>query len=117
MSFIHLHLHTHSNFSFKDSTLTVAAVADSARRLGMPAVALGENVCQMSEREAALKSVEAVNKLKDDIGIPVSLRAVNISVESVESLAKDAATFRLLPNSPRRLTIEDLRIIISRAIG
>ncbi len=81
------------------------------------AAALGENVAQLSEREAALKAIEAVRKLKADIGIPDSLRAVNISAESVESLAKDAATFRLLPNSPRRLTIEDLRIIISRAIG
>ena len=81
------------------------------------AQALGENICKLSEREAALKSVEAVKILKADIGIPNGLCEVNIFQDSVESIANDAATYRLLPNSPRCLMIEDLRIIISRAMG
>jgi predicted metal-dependent phosphoesterase TrpH len=65
MSFIHLH--THSNFSFKDATLTVAAIADSARRLGMPVVALTDhdNLCGAvrfyeAAREAAVKPIIGV---------------------------------------------------------
>ncbi|MDR3561583.1 MAG: iron-containing alcohol dehydrogenase [Negativicutes bacterium] len=80
------------------------------------AAALGEDVYGQSEQAAAGKSVAAVNKLKAAIGIANKLAEVNVSRDALESIAKDAATYRLLPNSPRQLAIEDLRIIIANAL-
>lgn len=81
------------------------------------AVAMGKNVQGIGLRDSAALAVEAVEELKWDVGIPVSLDEIGVPEDALEAIAKDAATFRLLPNSPRRLTIEDLRVIIARALG
>ncbi len=81
------------------------------------AVAMGKNVQGIGLRDSAALAVEAVEELKWDVGIPVSLDKIGVPEDALEAIAKDAATFRLLPNSPRRLTIEDLRVIIARALG
>ncbi|BBB91271.1 MAG TPA: iron-containing alcohol dehydrogenase [Methylomusa anaerophila] len=81
------------------------------------AAALGEDVQGRADREAGWKAIAAINKLKQDIAIPDTLAAVNIAGEALEDIVKDAATYRLLSNSPRRLTVEDLRIIVGRAFG
>lgn len=62
-------------------------------------------------------AVGAVEELKQDVGIPVALEEVGVPAEALESIVKDAVTFRLLPNSPRRLNADDLRIIVSQALG
>lgn len=81
------------------------------------AIAMGKNVHGLGLREAAGFSVEAVEELKWDVGIPVSLDEMGVPEDAMDEIARDAATFRLLPNSPRRLTIDDLKTIISRALG
>jgi alcohol dehydrogenase len=80
------------------------------------AVALGENIGGMSERDAAKQAVQAVRSLKEDIGIPDSLLAVGVPEQAIDAIVKDAATYRLLPNSPRKLTAKDLHIIVGRAL-
>ena len=81
------------------------------------ATALGKNITGLSEREAAKLSVEAVRELKVDVGIPASLADINIPFGALEALVKDAVTFRMLGNSPRRLNAEDLAIIVKKALG
>ncbi len=81
------------------------------------AIAMGKDVLGLTAREAATLSVEAVEELKMDVGIPTRLSDIGIPADALEGIVRDAATFRLLPNSPRRLGIEDLRIIVSRALG
>lgn len=80
------------------------------------ALALGEKVNDMTERQAASQAVQAVITLNKDIGIPDSLLAVGVSPSNIEDIVKDAATYRLLPNSPRKLTAADLRTIIGHAL-
>ena len=58
-----------------------------------------------------------MEELKQDVGIPATLAEVGVPGEALDAIVKDAVTFRLLPNSPRRLNAEDLKIIVSRALG
>lgn len=81
------------------------------------ALAMGENVAGMTTREAADYAVGAVHELKHDLGIAATLAEVGVPAEALEEIVKDAVTFRLLPNSPRRLNADDLRIIVSQALG
>ena len=80
------------------------------------AQALGEDVHGETDRFAAMLAVGAVEDLKEDIGIPRSLADVSIPQTALESIVKDALTFRMLPNSPRKLGVDDLRIIVSKAL-
>lgn len=81
------------------------------------AIAMGEDVAGLTTRDAAFYAVGAVEELKQDIGLPATLAEVGVPVEAVDAIVKDAVTFRLLPNSPRRLNADDLKIIVSRALG
>ncbi|MBP2643141.1 MAG: mdh [Firmicutes bacterium] len=92
------------------------AMADYAK-FGDIAAALGEDISGMSEREAAKQAVIAVVALKQDIGIPETLSAVEVSPTAVDAIVKDAITYRRLPNSPRQLKIDDLTVIVERALG
>lgn len=80
------------------------------------AIALGKNVYGLTEREAAKQAVEAVRELKEDVGIPASLSDIDVPASALEHIIKDAATFRMLGNSPRQLTIDDLRLIVKHAM-
>ena len=81
------------------------------------AIAMGEDVAGLSARDAAVYAVAAVEELKQDLGIAATLAEVGVPAEALEPIVKDAVTFRLLPNSPRRLNADDLRIIVSQALG
>ena len=86
-------------------------------KFGEIAVALGKNVSGLSPREAAKMAVEAVKELKEDVGIPATLADVKVPADAVDSIVRDASTYRLLPNSPRLLNADDLRVIVTKALG
>ena len=97
-------------------------VLDYYQQAGCPklkdiAAALGENIQELSAAAAEQRAVAAIHALKKDLAVPDTLSAVGIEANSLESIAGGAATYRSLPNSPRNLAIEDLRIIIAAAIG
>lgn len=81
------------------------------------AVALGEDVQGLTLRDAAKKSVEAVVKLKEDLGVPHTLKEVGIGKEAIPAIIKDAITYRLLPNNPRKPTETDFEMILKKALG
>ncbi len=81
------------------------------------AVALGEDIYQLPDKEAQRRAIVAVNTLKKDLAIPATLADVQIPADALECICADAATYRLLANSPRQLAIEDLRIIVANAFG
>ena len=81
------------------------------------AAAIGEDVSGLSLKEAAVRSVEAVKELKQDVGLPAALKDVGVAEAELEAIVESAAGYRLLPNSPRELNAADLRIIVRRAIG
>ncbi len=80
------------------------------------AIAIGEDVAGMVEKDAAKQAITAIRNLNEDIGIPETLHEVGVPGSAIDDIVKDAASYRLLPNSPRQLTAKDLRIILERAL-
>jgi len=80
------------------------------------ALAMGERVEDLSDRMAADKFNEAIKQLAADIRIPLHLRELGVTAESVPGMAEGAAKVtRLLANNPRILTVDDIREIYERA--
>lgn len=80
------------------------------------AKAMGEEVDQLSVREAANKALESMKALAVDIGVPLRLREVNIPEEALSILADGAITqTRLLTNNPRKLTQDEILEIYKKA--
>ncbi|MHB1132904.1 MAG: iron-containing alcohol dehydrogenase [Chloroflexota bacterium] len=80
------------------------------------AEAMGECTDGLCPREAAYKSVEAVRKLSQDVGIPQRMRDVGVPESAIEPFVPGAmATARLMDNNPRKLTESDVLAIYQRA--
>jgi alcohol dehydrogenase class IV len=65
------------------------------------AIALGENIEGLTEMEAACRSVEAVGKLSEDIGIPRNLEHLGVDRSRLEDLVKESENQRAYRLSPR----------------
>jgi alcohol dehydrogenase len=77
---------------------------------------LGENVVGLSEHAAAEKAVNAVEKLRGDIGIPSRLRDIGIKPEQLRGLAeKTFAIKRILRVNPRSATAAEIEAIFKDA--
>ena len=80
------------------------------------AAAMGENIDGFSEREAALRSIEGVENLAIDLGVPTKLREMGIPREAIPKMAEDASRqTRLILQNPRRLGVEDIEKIYHNA--
>ena len=79
---------------------------------------LGEDVDGLSVREAAEVSVDAVRTLCEDVGVPTTLRELDIDASVIPELAEAAARItRILDFNPRRMTKEDIIGVYERAAG
>ena len=80
------------------------------------AALLGENITGLSETEAAHRAVEAVDRLKADIGIPARLRDLGVTQEQLPLFAEKAfALKRILRVNPRPVSQADLEKILRSA--
>lgn len=80
------------------------------------AQALGEPVQNLSLREAAEEGIEAVLALAKGVGLPCSLREIGADKSKVQEWAEAAyKEKRLLGNTPRDLTVEDIAGIFERS--
>jgi len=78
--------------------------------------ALGLDTEHLTDKEAALEALEAVEDLMEDLTIPRRLRDLNIPQEAIPSLAEGVMKVtRLLANNPRRIALEDARRIYEEA--
>jgi len=85
-------------------------------RLAAVARLLGEEVEGLSAWQAAEAAVEAVQRLKAEIGIPMRLRDVGVEEAGLRSLAEATLPLtRLLRLNPRPLDAESLQGILKRA--
>ena len=77
---------------------------------------LGEELSGLSEREAAERAVEAVHRLKAEIGIPSNLRELGVEEEALRPMAEATAQVsRLVEMNPRPLEVDDLEGILRAA--
>jgi alcohol dehydrogenase len=77
---------------------------------------LGVKVDDLSTREAAEKSVEAVKQLLSDINIPKNLSQFGVQKEDLKSIAEEAVKSGNITVNPRRTSVEDLVNICLEAL-
>jgi alcohol dehydrogenase class IV len=86
-----------------------------AEKLADVAQALGEDVSGVSMRTAALRAVEAVRRLSQDIGLPQTLREAGVREEVLPLIARD--TLRRANNriNPRLATEDEILALLRKA--
>ena len=77
-------------------------------KYGDIARALGVDTTGMTKDEAAQAAVDAVRKLSIDVGIPQTLREINIPEEGIAKLSKDALADVCTGGNPKGVTLEDI---------
>ena len=78
---------------------------------------LGENVKDLSEREAAQRSVNALRALVTDLKVPQRLSEFGVKEQHIPALAEGVMKVtRLLANNPRELTLADAEDIYHRVL-
>jgi lactaldehyde reductase len=87
---------------------SIAKYAEIAR-------AMGVNVTNLSDEEAAQAAVKAVKDLAIEVGIPEKLNLLNVKEEDLERLSKSAFEDVCTPGNPREVTIEDILELYKRA--
>ncbi len=77
-------------------------------KLALVAKAMGEQIDHCSKHNAASKAIEAVIKLRNDIGLAGTLREVKIPKEDLPALAHELTSTPQYnrPNNPRKITEE-----------
>lgn len=77
---------------------------------------LGESVAGLSDRDAGEKAIEAIERLKADIGIPLRLRDIGVRLEQLKDHAAKAASIqRILRVNPRPVSVQDVERIFQEA--
>jgi alcohol dehydrogenase class IV len=77
---------------------------------------LGEDVLGLTEHQAAERAVTAVERLRDDIGIPRRLRDLGVTERQLRPFAEKAFSIRrILRVNPRPATVDDLEAIYRSA--
>ena len=86
------------------------------QQLATVAELLGEEVSGLSVLEAAERAAEAVQRLAEEIGIPMHLRELGVTEAELRPLAEATAQItRLLRTNPRPLDADSLEEIMQRA--
>ncbi len=85
----------------------------SLEKFKKAAEVMGKDVSGLSVRDAALKSVKAIEELCQDLGIPKNLSDCKISKSAIPQLVNDAVIF---PVNPRPTTKEDLASLFEKVI-
>ena len=78
---------------------------------------MGESTVGLSMREAALKSIDAVRNLSQDLGLPQRLRDIGIKKEQIADITRNLFMHyeSRLRSNPRRLSQEDAARIYEAA--
>lgn len=86
-------------------------------KLAKVAQLLGEDTTGLSVRDAAARSIQAVQRIKEDIGIPMKLRDIGVKEPDLRAYAETAGKLtRLMQLNPRPLGVDALEIILQNAL-
>lgn len=88
----------------------------SPKRFADIAVALGENIDGLSDRDAADKAITSIEKLSADIGIPNGLTALGVKEEDLKTMAENAMKDACSLTNPRLATLDDIIQIYKNAL-
>ena len=79
------------------------------------AVAMGENVDGLSERDAAQAAIKAVFQLAEDLKVPMKLKDVGVTREMFPEIIQGTMEYRMLGINPCKLKASDVNDILERA--
>ena len=82
-----------------------AVCPDLYRNMG---ASFGLDMSDTTDEEAVDKVVEAVKELSKKLGIPQTLREIDVPEEMLPTLAKQAINDACTPGNPRSVTVEDI---------
>ena len=77
--------------------------------------AMGERVEGLSLKEAAEKSVEVVEQLNKDLGLPIRLREIGCDDRKFSKIAEDTMNTPVILVNPRKATKEDILKLLRKA--
>jgi alcohol dehydrogenase len=80
------------------------------------AIALGENIEGLSDRDAAERALTAIQTLSVDVGIPANLTELGVKKEDLKIMAENAQKDACGVTNPRRPTLEDVIDIYTAAL-
>lgn len=87
-------------------------------KFALLAEVMGEDVADLSQRQAAEASVEAVYRLNHDVGIPKTLAELKIPAKKIPEMAKIALTVtRPVENNPRKPTLDEVIAVYETAMA
>jgi alcohol dehydrogenase class IV len=90
---------------------------ERVREFAQVARLLGEDTAGLGELEAAQRAVAAVEKLREDVGIPARLGQLGVKEAQLRGFAEKAfAVKRILRVNPREVTLESLEGILRSAL-
>jgi alcohol dehydrogenase len=92
-------------------------VIGNQKKFAEIAAMFGVDTYNLTEREAAEKSVTAIRQLKEDIGIHQTLSDFGVKEEHLEFIAEEAMLSGNVPVNPRKPTLEDLKNICRAAMS
>ena len=78
---------------------------------------LGANIEGLSKRDAAEKAISVIEGLSKDLNIPSGFRELGAKDEDIEILAKNAMLDVCAATNPRKATLEEIKQIITNAMG
>lgn len=76
---------------------------------------LGENIEGLSVREAAVKAIDRIERLTQDLNIPTGFKELGAREEDIQILAENAMKDVCAATNPRKATLEDVMEIIRQA--
>jgi alcohol dehydrogenase class IV len=86
------------------------------REFGLIAQLLGENIAGLNDQQTAERAIEAVDRLRADIGIPKRLREIGVKQEQLRGFAEKAhAIKRVMRVNPREASVEEVEGIYRAA--
>jgi alcohol dehydrogenase class IV len=91
----------------------LAACPDRFRDI---AVAMGEDVAGLDQLAAAARSIEAVKRLIEDVGLAKGLADLGLREEFIPLLSRNAMKDACLVTNPRNASIEDIEAIFRKAM-
>lgn len=80
------------------------------------AEALGEVTDGLSEREAALLGIDAIQTLSQDVGIPQSLSELGVKEEDIDTMVENAQKDVCRLTNPRKLTNAEVAAVFRAAL-
>lgn len=89
----------------------------NAKKFARIAEIFGEDVSGLSAEQAALLSVDAISKLRADVGISAKLSNFGVTPERLDEVIEEALQSGNVPVNPRQPTHDDMRALLQAELN